>query len=247
MKFSRICVVAASVLGCNAEEGSCSRSLTDMEPPFVSPKVMIRGIISTPEKDEFVLANVNGCCNHVGDAAAADTDPLIGVTGELQQRVVGQLPQMSVEQTMKVLDGAKQAWDGGSGTWPQMSLKERISAVENFLDELKSKREEIVVTLMWEIGKNRKDAEAEFDRTIVFARNVIDVIRSDDEFVSSWKTIGKVKAFVRRAAIGILICLGPFNYPLNETYATLIPGMYYLVYLKLSCLLSVYLTNQHAF
>jgi len=30
---------------------------------------------------------------------------------------------------------------------------------------------------------------------------------------------------VRRAAIGIILCLGPFNYPLNETYATLIPAL----------------------
>ena len=226
MKFSSICVAAACVLGCNAEEGSCTRSLIDIEPPFVSPKVMISGKLSTPGKNEFVLADVKGCCNHIDDVnanVASDADDQIGVTGELQERVVGQLPQMTVEQTMQVLDGAKSAWDGGSGTWPQMSLRDRIEAIENFLDELKSKREEIVVTLMWEIGKNRKDAEAEFDRTVKFAHSVIEVIQSDPEFASSWQSIGKVRAFVRRAAIGILICLGPFNYPLNETYATLIP------------------------
>ena len=33
------------------------------------------------------------------------------------------------------------------------------------------------------------------------------------------------KAYVRRAAIGIVMCLGPMNYPLNETYATLIPAL----------------------
>ena len=30
---------------------------------------------------------------------------------------------------------------------------------------------------------------------------------------------------VRRAAIGIMLAVGPFNYPLNETYATLIPAL----------------------
>lgn len=30
---------------------------------------------------------------------------------------------------------------------------------------------------------------------------------------------------MRRAAIGVMLCLGPFNYPLNETYATLIPAL----------------------
>ena len=35
----------------------------------------------------------------------------------------------------------------------------------------------------------------------------------------------EIQAFVRRAAIGIILCLGPMNYPLNETYATLIPAL----------------------
>lgn len=56
-------------------------------------------------------------------------------------------------------------------------------------------------------------------------KQVIDVIRTDPEFASSWQTVGSVKAHVRRAAIGIIMCLGPMNYPLNETYATLIPAL----------------------
>ena len=54
---------------------------------------------------------------------------------------------------------------------------------------------------------------------------VIQEIHSDAEFAGSWQTISGIKAFVRRAAIGIIMCLGPFNYPLNETYATLIPAL----------------------
>jgi glyceraldehyde-3-phosphate dehydrogenase (NADP+) len=79
---------------------------------------------------------------------------------------------------------------------------------------------------MWEIGKNYKDAASEFDRTVQFAEEVMDVVKSDQEFLSaSWQSIGSTRAFVRRAAIGILLCLGPYNYPLNETYATLIPAL----------------------
>lgn len=42
---------------------------------------------------------------------------------------------------------------------------------------------------------------------------------------NDWKTVGGIYARVRRAAIGILLVLGPFNYPLNETYATMIPAL----------------------
>ena len=83
------------------------------------------------------------------------------------------------------------------------------------------------MALMYEIGKNRHDAESEFDRTIQFAQQVIDDIlqNSSGEF-GSYTTNGKtLRLFTQRAAIGIILCLGPYNYPLNETYATLIPAL----------------------
>ena len=39
------------------------------------------------------------------------------------------------------------------------------------------------------------------------------------------RSVGGILARVRRVAIGIMLCLGPFNYPFNETYATLIPAL----------------------
>jgi glyceraldehyde-3-phosphate dehydrogenase (NADP+) len=98
------------------------------------------------------------------------------------------------------------------GVWPQLSLKSRIEAIEYFFEELaKTKREEIIQVLMWEIGKNREDAEAEFDRTVSFAKQVIHAIRSPEnaELYGKWTVIGATNAFVRRAAIGIILCLGP--------------------------------------
>lgn len=62
------------------------------------------------------------------------------------------------------------------------------------------------------------------DRTIAFVMSVIDTYREMDA-ANTWKTVGGIYARVRRAAIGILLALGPFNYPFNETYATLIPAL----------------------
>jgi acyl-CoA reductase-like NAD-dependent aldehyde dehydrogenase len=73
---------------------------------------------------------------------------------------------------------------------------------------------------MWEIGKNKPDATAEFDRTVQFIETMISLrYRMIPEFNSDWQTIGATRAFVRRTAIGIIMCLGPYNYPLNETWA----------------------------
>jgi acyl-CoA reductase-like NAD-dependent aldehyde dehydrogenase len=227
MKFSHLCVSVFLLGAARAKEGimapSCARSLSsDMELPFVSPKVMWDGSVVDPPQG-MELADVTGCCAFEHESEDCDSSGIIN--GSLRQEMIGQIPQMNSEQALQVLETAKQAWNGGSGIWPQLSLKERIEKIELFIEELKTKREEIVVTPMWEIGKNRKDAEAEFDRTIQFVQKVIETIRTDDEFATSWQTIGTTKAFVRRNAIGLFLCLGPYNYPLNETYATLIPAL----------------------
>ena len=85
--------------------------------------------------------------------------------------------------------------------WPQMSFLERLNAIEAVIQDLETnQREKMVHVLMWEIGKNRKDAEAEFDRTMQFGRELMRVMHGihadgsdaphDDEFGGTWKSIG---------------------------------------------------------
>lgn len=78
---------------------------------------------------------------------------------------------------------------------------------------------------MYEIGKNKPDAEAEFDRTMQFIDKTIDHIQQSGEFGRWDRSNGSTQLYLSRAAIGIVLCLGPYNYPLNETYATLIPAL----------------------
>jgi glyceraldehyde-3-phosphate dehydrogenase (NADP+) len=59
---------------------------------------------------------------------------------------------------------------------------------------------------------------------MVFIESVIAAFKEVDG-KGIWQTVSGIYARVRRAAIGIMLCLGPFNYPFNETYATLIPAL----------------------
>ena len=172
---------------------------------------------------------VEGCCQlEEEDAIETDDGEKTCVLEDytLKRKQIGKLPQFTSEDTLHVLDQAVKAWNGGLGEWTQMTMEGRLQAIAQVFEELKKSREQIVEALMWEIGKNRPDAESEFDRTVKFAMSVMDVIRNDPEIAnSSWQTIGSTNALVRRAALGVILCMGPYNYPINETYATLIPAL----------------------
>lgn len=107
----------------------------------------------------------------------------------------------------KILLSAKKAWAKGQGVWPQMTAQQRIEALERVVVSLKEARSDIINVLMWEICKTVDDAAAEFDRTMVFIEATIAALRGSDSN-GSWRTINGIMARIRRAAIGIMLCLG---------------------------------------
>ena len=90
---------------------------------------------------------------------------------------LGSYPQMGSKDTLEVLDSAINAYDLGRGEWPTMKVKDRILQVESFLNEMKQKRDQIIVLLMLEIGKNRLDSENEFDRTVEYIADTIEAVK----------------------------------------------------------------------
>jgi glyceraldehyde-3-phosphate dehydrogenase (NADP+) len=102
------------------------------------------------------------------------------------------------------------------------AVEERIKHIEAFAYRMKEQREEIVKLLMWEIGKALLDAEKEFDRTIDYIRDTIDALKDLDRLSSRFVIEQGIIGQIRRAPLGVVLCMGPFNYPLNETFTTLI-------------------------
>ena len=78
---------------------------------------------------------------------------------------------------------------------------------------------------MWEIGKSFADSTKEFDRTVEYIYATIDALKHLDRDSSRFEIVEGIGAQVRRSPLGVVLCMGPFNYPLNETFTTLIPAL----------------------
>ncbi|MBP6335924.1 MAG: NADP-dependent glyceraldehyde-3-phosphate dehydrogenase, partial [Bacteroidia bacterium] len=90
---------------------------------------------------------------------------------------------------------------------------------------MKEKRDEVVQMLMWEIGKSFSDSQKEFDRTIDYINDTIESLKTLDRDSSRIQKVQGVYAQIRRGPLGVVLCMGPYNYPLNETYCNLIPAL----------------------
>ncbi len=142
-----------------------------------------------------------------------------------EPRLLGSYPLLDEATAMEALAAAERAWDDGRGIWPTLSVAERIAHVEEFAFRMKAVREEVVRLLMWEIGKTLPDAEKEFDRTVDYIRDSVDALKDLDRASSRFVITEGVIGQVRRSPLGVTLCMGPYNYPLNETFTTLIPAL----------------------
>ena len=139
--------------------------------------------------------------------------------------LLGNTPEMSGEYALKALEAAHSAFNFGQGVWPTMKVYERIQCMETFVEKMLTKREEVVKLLMWEIGKNLNDSRKEFDRTVEYIKDTIVEYKRIDRNGATFQNKSGVRALIRRGPLGVVLCLGPYNYPLNETFALLIPAI----------------------
>jgi glyceraldehyde-3-phosphate dehydrogenase (NADP+) len=149
----------------------------------------------------------------------------ISSTEKYEPTFLGTTPDMGEKEAIEALDSSVLAYNNGQGTWPTMKVIDRIKCMQNFVIEMKKTRDEVVKLLMWEIGKTLSDSQKEFDRTIDYINDTIEEYKVLDRNSAKFTKNQGINAMVRRGPVGVVLCLGPYNYPLNETFTLLIPAI----------------------
>lgn len=159
------------------------------------------------------------------EGPVAEVHSSISSTPEHTPTLLGSTPVLGEKEALQALDAALEAYDQGQGVWPTMKVKDRIACMVSFVKQMETKREEVVKLLMWEIGKSLPDSRKEFDRTVKYIYDTIEEYKQLDRSCARFQKHEGVYAHVRRGPLGVVLCLGPYNYPLNETFALLIPAI----------------------
>jgi glyceraldehyde-3-phosphate dehydrogenase (NADP+) len=179
---------------------------------------------STPQPIEYSQYLIGGKLNE-WSGPIHKVYSTISSTETYEPTYLGSYPDMDKEKGLQALDAAVKAYGKGQGEWPTMRTKDRIDAMERFASEMKTKRDIIVKLLMWEIGKSLPDSEKEFDRTVQYVYDTIEDYKNIDRDSAKFEKSEGVNAHIRRGPLGVVLCLGPYNYPLNEAFALLIPAI----------------------
>src|SRR5437899_1151541 len=145
--------------------------------------------------------------------------------GGLTQLEIGSYPVMGEAESDQALDAAVAAYDSGRGEWPTKSVADRIDCMQDFVKQMVAQRRAVSQLIMWEIGKSLADSEKEFDRTVDYIKQTLAALKDLDNNSSRFAVVEGTIGQIRRTPLGVVLCMGPYNYPLNETFATLIPAL----------------------
>ncbi|HSO71021.1 MAG TPA: aldehyde dehydrogenase family protein, partial [Thermodesulfobacteriota bacterium] len=64
-----------------------------------------------------------------------------------------------------------------------------------------------------------------FDRTVQYVLETIEALKELDRVRARFVIEDGIIGQIRRSPLGVVLCMGPFNYPLNETFTILIPAL----------------------
>lgn len=149
----------------------------------------------------------------------------ISSTESYAPTLLGSIPFMGEKEGLEAVNAAADAYNNGQGQWPTMKVADRIRCMTNFVTQMTEKRDEVVKYLMWEIGKSLPDSQKEFDRTVEYIYDTIEDYKQLDRNSARFTKSQGINAMIRRGPLGVVLCLGPYNYPLNETFSLLIPAL----------------------
>lgn len=145
--------------------------------------------------------------------------------GALEPIDLGAAAAASAELAVEAVAAAARAWGGGRGAWPRTGVEERIACVEAFAARMHALRHEVARALLWEVGKPWADALVEVDRTVDYIGATVAMLRRVEQEAAAPVAADGYVARIRRSPLGVALCMGPFNYAVNEVYTLVVPAL----------------------
>lgn len=151
-----------------------------------------------------------------GDYVDSAKGRTIAVVSPINQEILAQV----ADATKKDVELAVLAAKNSQRVWKNVPFLEKIQLASKFLDYLKEHRDEIVKTMVEELGSAITFTEStQFD---FYIRELEDLLELLDgfEFIESFRGYDMVKD-----PVGVVACITPWNYPLGQITKKILPAL----------------------
>lgn len=156
---------------------------------------------------------------------ASESGKTVEVHSPIDGELVGSLQVVTEKEIDAVLEKAKEA----QISWELTPLHKRVQMMHLAADWVRQMEEYLSTLLMREIGKTPGDAKSEIVRTAELIDYIADeAVSFKGETLDSDNFPGFDKgrtALIERVAHGVVVCIAPFNYPVNLAASKIVPAL----------------------
>ena len=155
----------------------------------------------------------------------SESGDVIAIYNPYSNELIGYVQGCSKKDADEVINSAKENVD----CWENTPLEERVNVLRRAADLMLKWAEPIGRILMQEIGKPLKSAISEIRRTADIFYATADAgsqIVGETIMGDAFKGFTKDKiSMTYRVPLGVILCIGPFNYPFNLTGSKIAPAL----------------------
>lgn len=160
-----------------------------------------------------------------GQWITSNSNKFIDIYSPIGNCLVGKVPAMTKEE----VDFAIKSADEAQKSWKNVPVNERSQILYKAADLLIEKADEMSDIMMREIGKDKKSSESEILRSADYIKFTADTAKNlSGESIpgDSFPGFKKNKiSLVTREALGVVLAISPFNYPINLAASKIAPAL----------------------
>ena len=149
----------------------------------------------------------------------------IKIYSPINNEYIGEVEKMSKEDVDKKYINARKSFND----WKSLSTVERAKYIYMAADELEKMKEEVADIMTREISKSYKDSLTEIERTVYLMKySAEEGMRIFGEVYEGGNYDAKMKnkiAIIRREAMGVVLAIAPYNYPVNLSASKIAPAL----------------------
>jgi glyceraldehyde-3-phosphate dehydrogenase (NADP+) len=155
----------------------------------------------------------------------SESNNFIDIKSPIDNSLVGRVPAMTKDEADFIIKSSKEA----QKKWKNVTLNERAEILYKAADLLVEYSEEIAELMIREIAKDRKSSISEVVRTADFIRFTADTAKNMSGESIPGDTFPGYKrnkiSVVNRVALGVVLAISPFNYPVNLAASKIAPAI----------------------
>ena len=140
----------------------------------------------------------------------------------VSSQVIGLVTELEQSDINRAYESAHKAFKN----WRHSKISDRIKLLNNWCDELFINKEKIAKSMTFEIAKNYKSCLNEIIRSIDYIKKTIHCFHSINPQAYDGNIDDKKKvAIFKRKPLGVVLCISPFNYPINLSISKIAPAL----------------------